>query len=636
MRRAYRILLYTILCGLLVWIISAAIGKLFYDDRSFLQLLITDVPIYSLYVRLLALVFLWTSGLLLFRAITRRRQVEQALRRAEREKAIILDSLSEHVLYHDTTLTILWANRAASASVGLAPAELVGRHCYEIWHQGSAPCPGCPVLRALHTGQCHQNEIYSPDSRIWFIRGYPVRNRRGEVTGAVEITLDITERKQAEAALERHTAQLEALHQVGLELTTELDLDPLLQSIVVRAVQLLKARAGGLYLYRPDQDSLEWVVTVGPEMPPIGSTLRRGEGVAGRVWDTGQPIIVDDYGHWEGRAIQYNGYPCTAIVGVPIHWGRKFLGVLDILADSPRAFSSEDIALLEQFVPLAAAALENARLYGDLQQQMDWLKQAQAQLVQSARMAAVGELAAGIAHELNNPLTSILGFSELLLEDSAPGSPHKKDAQKIAAHAQRARSIIRNLLDFARQTRPEKQPADVNVLLQQAHDLVREHLKVSGIAVEESYSPDLDPLWVDQGQLRQVFLNLIHNAVQAMPDGGTLRLRTARVGEEVILSISDSGAGIPPEIQAHLFEPFFSTRPDATGLGLSTCLGIVQEHGGRITVDSQASRGSTFTIWLPAEGGERRATELPTSKLPGSALGDQPLPPARSDLGGAK
>jgi PAS domain S-box-containing protein len=237
-----------------------------------------------------------------------------------------------------------------------------------------------------------------------------------------------------------------------------------------------------------------------------------------------------------------------------------------------------------------------------LRRSMEQLKATQAQLIQAAKLAAVGELAAGVAHELNNPLTGILGFAELLLNTVPPDTPFRRDLETIARQARRARDIVRNLLDFARQTRPQRLPADVNSLLCQTLDLVRQHLENNGVVIEEDYAPDLGLLTLDAGQMKQVFLNLITNAAHAMPEGGKLRVRTARLGDEVAVAVSDTGEGMPPEIRERIFEPFFTTKRvgEGTGLGLSISLGIVREYGGRIAVESLPGQGSTFTVWLPA------------------------------------
>ncbi len=181
---------------------------------------------------------------------------------------------------------------------------------------------------------------------------------------------EIAERKRAEETIRQYAAQLEAVRQSGLELTAQLDLDTLLHSIVRRAVELAGGNAGGLYLYHPDQDALKWVVSMGPHQPPVGTLLRPGEGgISRRVWETGDPFWVDDYQHWEGRAPKYADYPWTAVMGVPVRWGKESLGVLMVLADPPRTFSQEDANLLTLFATHAAIAIANARLFTSLREE---------------------------------------------------------------------------------------------------------------------------------------------------------------------------------------------------------------------------------------------------------------------------
>jgi two-component system NtrC family sensor kinase len=185
----------------------------------------------------------------------------------------------------------------------------------------------------------------------------------------------------------------------------------------------------------------------------------------------------------------------------------------------------------------------------------------------------------------------------------------------IAREAGRARDIVRNLLDFARQSKPERQPSDLNQVVQQTLGLIRQRLEKSGVLIEEQYAPQLDPVVLNGGQMKQVFLNLINNATQAMPHGGRLCVSTARAGGEVVVTVADTGTGIPLDILDRIFDPFFTTKPvgQGTGLGLSVSLGIVQGHGGRITVESRVKppdpgggpdgclEGSTFSVWLPVK-----------------------------------
>jgi GAF domain-containing protein len=186
--------------------------------------------------------------------------------------------------------------------------------------------------------------------------------------------LDLTDRVRAEEAVRRQAAQTEALRQIGLELFAQTDLNVLLPSIVRRALDLVGGSAGGLYLYRPEADVLEWVVSVGPDQPPLGTCLRPSEGgVTRRVWETGRPFWVDDYSHWEGRAAGYADYPWTAVIGVPVRRGEEMLGVLVLLADPPRTFSQADADVLELFAAQTAVALTNARLYEEVRREREHL-----------------------------------------------------------------------------------------------------------------------------------------------------------------------------------------------------------------------------------------------------------------------
>lgn len=196
-----------------------------------------------------------------------------------------------------------------------------------------------------------------------------VRDEGGRVVAVEGIARDITERKMAEEAIRRHATQLEAIRQAGLDLTAQLGLDTLLHSIVRQAMELVGGNASGLYLYRPEEDALELMVSLGPNQPPIGTKLRRDEeGLSRRVWETGRPFWGDDYHHWEGGAPKYAGYPWTAVIGIPIRWGEEFLGMLIVQADPPRTFSAADADLLTLFATHTAVAITNAHLFASAEQ----------------------------------------------------------------------------------------------------------------------------------------------------------------------------------------------------------------------------------------------------------------------------
>jgi two-component system NtrC family sensor kinase len=239
-----------------------------------------------------------------------------------------------------------------------------------------------------------------------------------------------------------------------------------------------------------------------------------------------------------------------------------------------------------------------------------------AKLMQETKISAIGRLAAGAAHELNNPLTTVTGFAELILDTLPKDSPEYEDMTLVLKEAHRARSVVRRLLDFSRQSEVLWMEVDINELLSNVLALVHHMAQTSGVDVRVELWDELPRIRADRNQMQQVFLNLIHNAIQAMPKGGQLVLRT-QVGQReahpwIAVNVQDNGEGIKAEDLDKVFEPFFTTKPTGvgTGLGLSVSYGIVSDHGGYIDVESREGVGSTFTVWLPVEGPEEKQTEI--------------------------
>jgi len=230
-------------------------------------------------------------------------------------------------------------------------------------------------------------------------------------------------------------------------------------------------------------------------------------------------------------------------------------------------------------------------------------KKMEEQLMVTDRLASVGELAAGIAHELNNPLTSVIGFSQLLLAKDVPGDL-KEDVKIIFSEAQRTTKIVKNLLIFAQKHVPVKQLGNINSTIENMLELRAYEQRVNNIQVNAHLAPDLPEVMADYFQLQQVFLNIIINAEHFMVEAhgrGTLTITTERVGDIVRASFADDGPGISKANLGHLFDPFFTTKEvgKGTGLGLSICYGIVTEHGGRIYAESRLGKGATFVVELP-------------------------------------
>ncbi|MBU1276091.1 MAG: PAS domain S-box protein [Proteobacteria bacterium] len=232
------------------------------------------------------------------------------------------------------------------------------------------------------------------------------------------------------------------------------------------------------------------------------------------------------------------------------------------------------------------------------------LDQTRMQLLQSEKMASIGKLAAGVAHQLNNPLAGITLYANLLGEEYDLPAGAQEDLKRILHNAQRSRDTIKELLQFARQTKREMRPADINQALTRTLFLLGNQAQFQNISVNLDLDPELPQVPADIQQLNHVFMNIILNAAEAMQSNGRIDVRTRRFpgGRGVLVEISDNGPGIPPEVLPHVFEPFFTTKEEGegTGLGLSVAFGIVKNHGGSIEVFSPPGQGTLFVIKLPS------------------------------------
>ncbi len=299
------------------------------------------------------------------------------------------------------------------------------------------------------------------------------------------------------------------------------------------------------------------------------------------------------------------------------------------LATRIEAGANDELGELNKEFNMMAGSLANAQqelrslassLEGKVEERTAEIRQMQSQLVQSAKLASMGQLVAGIAHEINNPLSGILMFSALVSRAPGLSDQDQQNVEVIVAETKRCAKIVRGLLEFSRESIPEKHRISLLQVLEQSLNLVSQQSLFQDIDVQVDFCPDLPEICADPDQLQQVFFNLFINAAQAMPTGGALKIRTLvpAARDHVRVEVIDSGQGIPREHLDKIFDPFFSTKAkDGCGLGLSITYGIIANHGGEITVDSTPGKGAQFIIRLPI--GETAATEAPAQDLDDSA-----------------
>jgi two-component system NtrC family sensor kinase len=430
--------------------------------------------------------------------------------------------------------------------------------------------------------------------------------------------------------INRHITELKSLNEIGRAMTSTLDLQETLKLITNHTTRLLDVAAASVAL-RDDEANELWFAAAsgeGSEFMP-GLRLPLGQGLAGWVATRGEPVIVPDV-YADDRFFRdidkSSGFTTRSILCVPLTTKGRIIGAIEVMNKNSGEFDKEDLVLLQSLATSAATAIENAQLYEKQARTINRLAETQHQLVQSAKLAAVGELAAGIAHEINNPLTTIIAVTSLLADTTVPSTPEERseDLQMIHTESRRARDIVRSLLDFARAESPNRQLVDLNQLIEEAIFLVYTKSVSRKVTLAKTL-PDLEKMFLDANQIKQVFVNLLNNAIQAMLDNpgrpaeltiSTALQTTPQPGSNgtpptnpsgevsrptVICQISDTGCGIQPEHMDKIFDPFFTTKEvgQGTGLGLSISYGIIKQHGGDITVTSHPGQGSTFTVKLP-------------------------------------
>jgi signal transduction histidine kinase/CheY-like chemotaxis protein len=402
----------------------------------------------------------------------------------------------------------------------------------------------------------------------------------------------------------RHT---ETLVSVSQAVGATLDLGEVLRRATREMVRALGGDTGVAWLL--SRDGTHFMPVVGYHIPkdvlgtPLAARLAMDDPVIQELQRVKGPIAASDSQKeaWSSTPAA-QALPHTSMLIQPIHWKGKLIGGFSVLwLKETHRFIGDELRLTEGIALQGALAVENSRLYEGVKEQMAELKRTQAQLVQSTKLAAIGELAANVAHEINNPLTTVLGFASFLAERLKPEDPMREELGLIQEEASRARDIVRDLLQFSRQRDFSPESIDINTVLEQVIAMVRRQGVLSVVTVQEQYADNLPHIEVDVSRIKQVFLNIINNAVYVMPNGGSLTIRTTAARGGVQIAFEDTGPGISAEHRDKIFDPFFTTKPEVsgTGLGLSVSLGIVQSHGGTIDVETEMGRGSTFTIALP-------------------------------------
>lgn len=544
---------------------------------------------------------------------------QHELRESEVKHRLLLTSIRSPILALREDMTILYCNEAYAEFVGKPTTVLEGRNLLTLFPQFKKTRSYSAYLETLETGQPREveGELGGRSIHTWVYR---------TPWGILAIADDITERKRAEEQvkrlnenLERRARQLVALNSASRTMVSDLNSESVLKLVIDQVRRLLDVEGAAVLLRDPAGDELVFAAAAGSGYEKlVGMRLPIAASIAGWVMRERQSAVVADTQsdpRFYDRIDPATGLTTRSLVTVPLMFKGAAWGVVEAINKIGGAFDEHDCEMLETLASSAAIAIENARLYQGERGALRRLQQSQARLVQAEKMTALGRLVASIAHEINNPLQAVQNALELAGEELA-GRQRREKLERYLGIAgneiERLTAIVRRMRDFYRPAREELQPTDPSAVLQSVLDLTGKQLQHSHVTVEREWATDLPLIHANPDYLKQVFLNLVINAVDAMsPQGGTLHVRTARdqmqLGDDrlvpaVRIEFRDTGVGMAPEVMSHLFEPFFTTKTGGTGLGLSISYEIIQAHNGQITATSQVGLGTTFTLLLPLSG----------------------------------
>ena len=437
---------------------------------------------------------------------------------------------------------------------------------------------------------------------------FATRDAGGRVERYQGFLLDVTEKKQAEDEIRRRNRELNALNSMAMIASQSFDLDEILNLTLRQVISLLGAAAGSIYVSESKEGVYRRRADWGHGSLESGrsSEIQLPGGFGDLVTRSRTEVITAEY-------LPHLPDPVARFVSAEgphswiwvLLWGKdRPLGMMGISRDENHKYTGGDENLLVATGRQLATTIEKVNLYEETCRAYEDLRLTQEQLLQSEKMSAVGQLIAGVAHELNNPLTAILGYAQLL-ESEQLGERAADFVAKLFKQAQRTHRVVQNLLSFSRQRKPQRQRVDISKVLDESLSLREYDIKVNGFCLEKEIESSLPSVTADPHQLEQVFLNIINNAVDAMQESGKgSRLKVclfARNGQ-VHATFQDSGSGIKEP--KRIFDPFYTTKSvgKGTGLGLSICYGIIKEHGGDISARNADGGGAIIELKLPASG----------------------------------
>ncbi len=556
--------------------------------------------------------------------ITERKKAKEKLRESEEFSSSLLANSPNPVIVINADNSLRYVNPALENLTGFTSTELMGRGIpYPWWPEEAQEEISKDFKALLYTGSWQFERLFQKKdgTRFWVeVSGIPVIHS-GEFKYRLTNWVDITERKRAEEELRRLNEWLRRIFESVTDGIRVVDLNGTIVEANQRMLEIhgvsSKDEILGKSAFRFFTPHEHERVKVNMRKTLEGETIRDVEYSLLKADGSKFPAEIN-----ASVLKDASGKPIGFITTTRDITERKLMSLKLEEQNKELLFQNEEkekraaelvVAnkeLLFQNEEKEKRAAELVVANKELLFQNEERKKMQEQLIITDRLASIGQLTAGIAHELNNPLTSVIGFSDLLMGKDLPEDV-KEDLAIISREAMRTANVVKGLLAFSRKQGTEKEPVDINSTIQDVLQIRSYEQRLSNIEVNTRYAPELPEVIGNRGQLQQVFINIIINAEQAMVEAcgrGTLTITTEQAEDMVLASFTDDGPGISPENMRKLFTPFFTTKGvgKGTGLGLSICHGIVAEHGGRIYARSELGKGASFILELPilVRGGE--------------------------------
>jgi len=538
----------------------------------------------------------------------------------------ITDGIDESIMLIDKDYKILWANKKQKELFG----ETAGGYCYQATHHINTPCQPpydtCPISETQRTGKAsivvHEHVDNHGNKRHVEVSAYPIRDAAGKIMEFVHISRDITERIKAEEEIkENYNIQsgINSLLRLSLK---DISLNELLNNAldIILAIPGLSFKStGAIFLVKDNPEALVLEAQRGfSEAHKLSCAIVPfGKCICGKVALNKIERFVNcvDKDH----EIRYAGISPHGHYCVPIVFGDKVIGILNLLGvlnmyvEEGYLYNQREEELVCALADVLAGIIVRKQAEEKLESAYNKLKATEMQLIQAAKMAGIGQLAAGVAHEINNPLTGVLNNIQLVKMEVAQKKYFKVDDFKevldaVEESALRCKKIVRALLDFSHAARGPFGFFSLNNAIEKAFGFIEHQVESENILIKKQLQPDLPLILGNSQLLEQLILDIIANArwaiqAKARAEGGLITIKSKYEPEKrvVLLSISDTGIGIPKENINKVFEPFFTTKPvgEGTGLGLSIAYSIIKQHSGTIEVESRLDQGATINIVLP-------------------------------------